>query len=45
MKAIFKVSEEAGAVDEDLMPEPGPARSREMGASGCYGNVMIYKGL
>ncbi len=49
MKAIFKVSEEAGAVDvRDLpMPEPGPGEILvKMGASGiCYSDVMIYKGL
>jgi threonine dehydrogenase-like Zn-dependent dehydrogenase len=49
MKAIVKVSGEAGAVEvRDLpMPEPGPGEVLvKMGASGiCYSDVMIYKGL
>ena len=49
MKAIIKVSEEAGAVEvRDLpMPEPKPGEVLvKMGASGiCYSDVMIYKGL
>jgi threonine dehydrogenase-like Zn-dependent dehydrogenase len=49
MKAIVKVSGEAGAVEvkELPMPEPGPGEVLvKMGASGiCYSDVMIYKGL
>jgi len=48
MKAIVKVSEEAGAVEvrELPMPEPGPGILLvKMGASGiCHSDVMIYKG-
>lgn len=49
MKAIVKVSGEAGTVEvRDLpMPEPKPGEVLiKMGASGiCYSDVMIYKGL
>ena len=49
MKAIVKVSEEAGAVEvRDLpMPEPGPGEVLvKMGASGiCYSDVMILKNM
>jgi threonine dehydrogenase-like Zn-dependent dehydrogenase len=48
MKAIVKVSEEAGAVEvrELPMPEPGPGDILvKMGASGiCHSDVMIYRG-
>jgi threonine dehydrogenase-like Zn-dependent dehydrogenase len=49
MKAIVKVSAEAGAAEVRELPVPAPGAGEvlvKMGASGiCYSDVMIYKGL